>query len=125
MRREEIYTERLLRYFDPSLSKRIANPSFTATYTNELCKDIVDIDAVVEDGYLKQLEYCGRGCCISQCSAAMLVEYFRGKSLDDVQKFTDQDMFDLVGISIPDGRANCVLLGLQCLRYIYGQSQNT
>jgi nitrogen fixation NifU-like protein len=92
---------------------------------NEVCKDVIDIDAIVEANIIKQLEYCGRGCCISQCSAAMLVEYFRGKSLDDIATFTNQKMFDLVGITIPEGREACVLLGLQCLRDIYGQAQVT
>jgi nitrogen fixation NifU-like protein len=123
MRREEIYTEHLLKYFDPALARRIPSPTFTESCMNDVCKDVIDIDAIVENGHLKQLEYCGRGCCISQCSAAMLVEYFRGKSIDDVATFTNQKMFDLVGITIPEGREECVLLGLQCLRGIHGQTQ--
>jgi nitrogen fixation NifU-like protein len=122
MRREEIYTERLLQYFDPALARRIPTPSFTATCINDACNDIIDIDAIVDGGIFKQLEYCGRGCCVSQCSAAMLVEYFKGKSVKSVAAFTDQNMFDLVGIQIPSGRKGCVLLGLQCLRNIYGQA---
>jgi nitrogen fixation NifU-like protein len=122
-RREEVYTERLLKYWNPSLMSRMANAPLTETCVNDLCNDLVTIDAVVEDGYFRELEFFATGCCISQCSAAILIEYFRGRQIDEVPVFTRENMLDLVGIKITPAREGCVLLALECLRKIYGQTQ--
>jgi len=119
-RREEIYTERLLKYWNPSLMSRIANAPLTATCVNDLCNDLVTIDAIIENKHFQVLEFVAHGCCISQCSAAMLIEYFRGKSVDEALAFTRENMLDLVGIKITSAREGCVLLSLECLRKICG-----
>jgi NifU-like protein involved in Fe-S cluster formation len=122
-RREEIYTERLLKYWNPSLMSRLPNPPLTATCVNDLCNDLVTIDAIIENNCFKVLEFVAHGCCISQCSTAMLIEYFRGKTVDEAQSFTRESMLDLVGIKITPAREGCVLLSLDCLRKICGQAK--
>lgn len=119
-RRDEIYTERLLKYWNPSLMSRLPNPTITETCVNNLCNDLVTIDAIIIDGQLQVLEFFAAGCCISQCSAAILVEYFRGKTVEEVLAFTRENMLDLVGIKITKAREGCVLLSLDCLRKICG-----
>lgn len=117
-RRVEIFTDHFLKYWNPSLMKRLPNSQLTETCVNELCNDLVTIDAEIEDNQFKVLEFFATGCCTSQCSAAMLIEYFRNKTVDEVLTFTDKDMLELVGIAVMKPRQGCVLLGLECLRKI-------
>lgn len=122
-RREEVYTERLLKYWNPSLMSRMADAPLTATCVNDLCNDLVTIDAIIEGGKFAVLEFFAMGCCISQCSAAILIEYFRGRTVEEAKAFTRENMLDLVGIKVTKAREGCVLLALECLRKIYGQTE--
>jgi len=122
-RQENIYTERLLSYWEQALMKKLPNPTHTADFTSDICGDFVEMEAVIVDNRFESLEFFVRGCCLSQCAAAMLVEHFRGKTVDDALAYTDDQMCKLAGIEIPKPRKGCVLLGLQCLRKLCGQAQ--
>lgn len=123
--RAEMYTDKLLSYWDVSLMKTLTDYTHTFEYTSDLCGDYIRMDAIIENGVFKTLEFSVSGCCISQCSAAMLVEYFRGRTVEEALAFTREDMLFLVGIKITRTREGCVLLGLQCLRKLCGQTKDT
>jgi NifU-like protein involved in Fe-S cluster formation len=123
--REDMYTAKLLSYWDLSLMKTLTDYTHTFEYTSDICGDYIRMDAIIESGVFKTLEFSVSGCCISQCSAAMLVEYFRGRTVEEVLAFTQKDMLFLVGIKITRAREGCVLLGLQCLRKLCGQTKDT
>jgi len=118
-----VYTERLLSYWKLSLMRNLPGATHSVELIGNLCNDNIKMQAIVEDNYFKSLEFTAQNnCCISQSSAAILVEYFRGRTVKEALDFTDQDMLNLVGINIP-GREGCVLLSLQCLRKICGPTK--
>lgn len=115
-RQEQVYTERLLSYWDLNLMGLPREANHWVAQTNAVCGDEVTMSARIEDGCIKELGFVARSCCMAQCSAAMLVARFRGKPVTEALAFTDQQMFDLVAVTIPPKRKGCVLLGLRCLR---------
>ncbi|HLU10693.1 MAG TPA: iron-sulfur cluster assembly scaffold protein, partial [Oceanobacillus sp.] len=66
----------------------------------------------------------GDNCAISQASASMLGEKVLGKSLTEVRQIGRQDIFDMLGIPLPQNRVKCALLPLQVLTVaLYGQAE--
>ena len=125
MATSNIYTDRLLTYWDASLMGTLPNATQRAEALNAICGDVVAMEAVVEEGSLKSLAFYSKACCMCQCAAAMLVERFRGSLVEDALAFTEEEMRTMLGIEIPAARQTCVFLPLQCLRKLCGQAKDT
>ena len=67
-------------------------------------------------GTMKEIYFNGDGCCISQAAASMLVEKFNGKHIDEVKKFTANDMLQLFGARLTPNRQKCCLLSWRVLQ---------
>jgi len=83
---------------------------------SEVCGDLVQIEASVEDGILTEIWWKGEGCCFSQAAASMLVEFARGKTVDKMISFSAEELFDLFQAEIPIARCSCVLVSLEALQ---------
>jgi nitrogen fixation NifU-like protein len=115
---EELYQDHILdHYEDPYHRGHCQHCTHSHEDDNPLCGDVVrmelDIDAT---GKLREVYFNGDGCCISQASASMLVEKFDGHSVDEVKKFTANDMLDLFGARLTPNRQKCCLLPWRVLQ---------
>ena len=109
---EELYQERILdHYEDPYHRGDCTFCTHAHQDTNPLCGDVIRMELQIDDqGTMKEVYFNGDGCCISQAAASMLVEKFDGKHIDEVKKFTAQDMLDLFGARLTPNRQKCCLL---------------
>ncbi len=114
--RAEMYTERLLSYWDRKLHKRLSNPTHAAQYINSTCGDTVTMEARIENDIVVVLEFTAQGCCMSECSAAMLVEEARGKPLSWISELTFDKLYDILGVKLERKRIECVMASLNCLK---------
>jgi nitrogen fixation NifU-like protein len=115
---EELYQDHILdHYEDPYHRGHCQHCTHRHEDDNPLCGDVVrmelDIDAT---GKLREVYFNGDGCCISQASASMLVEKFDGHSVDEVKKFTANDMLELFGARLTPNRQKCCLLPWRVLQ---------
>jgi nitrogen fixation NifU-like protein len=115
---DEIYQERIQdHYEDPYHRGRCSCCTHAHEDTNPLCGDLIRLEMQIDDrGTLKQVYFNGDGCCISQAAASMLVEKFDGKPVDEVKKFTANDMLDLFGVRLTPNRQKCCLLSWRVLQ---------
>ena len=115
---EELYQERILdHYEDPYHRGRCARCTHAHEGNNPLCGDVIRLELEVDDrGTLKEVYFNGDGCCISQAAASMLVEKFDGRRIEDVKKFTAQDMLELFGVRLTPNRQKCCLLSWRVLQ---------
>jgi nitrogen fixation protein NifU and related proteins len=123
---DEIYQERIQEHYEePYHRGRCAGCTHTHEDTNPLCGDVIRLELQIDDrGTLKEVYFNGDGCCISQAAASMLVEKFDGSSVDDVKKFTANDMLDLFGVRLTPNRQKCCLLSWRVLQAaIYSPTQ--
>ncbi len=76
-------------------------------------------------GALREVFFDGDGCCISQAAASMIVEKFDGRTVEDVKKFTANDMLELFGVRLTPNRQKCCLLPWRVLQSaIYSPVEN-
>jgi nitrogen fixation protein NifU and related proteins len=115
---EELYQEHILdHYEDPYHRGRCAHPTHAHQDDNPLCGDVVRMELQIDDGgTLRNVYFDGDGCCISQAAASMIVERFDGRSVEDVKKFTANDMLELFGVRLTPNRQKCCLLPWRVLQ---------
>ena len=115
---DELYQERILDHYEEPFH-RGSCPAATHAHEDEnpLCGDTVRIElAILPDGTIGDAYFNGDGCCISQASASMLLERMQGKSVDDVKRFTADEMLALLGAKLTPNRQKCCLLAWRTLQ---------
>ena len=109
---QDIYEEHVLDHYEDPFHR---GPLKTATHAHEannpLCGDVIHVDLrLSDDGKIEEAWFDGDGCVISQASASMLIEKIEGKTLEEAQAFTAQEMLDLFGPKLTPNRQKCCLL---------------
>ena len=115
---EEIYQEHVLdHYEDPYHRGKCAHATHAHEDDNPLCGDVIRIELKIDrDKQIKEAWFDGDGCCISQSSASMLVEEIEGKSVEEAQEFTANQMLDLFQAKLTPNRQKCCLLSWRVLQ---------
>lgn len=126
MNRED-YIETLLDYYEnPRNRGQIADADLHASGGNPGCGDLVTIFAKLDDhGQISDLTFEGDGCTISQAAASMLTEVAQGKSLDEIEAMSYEEMIDLLGREVVSVRPRCATLGLSILKNAARDYQHT
>ena len=115
---DELYQERILDHYEEPFH-RGSCPALTHAHEDEnpLCGDTVRVElAIAPNGTIVDAYFNGDGCCISQASASMLIERIQGKTIDDVKRFTAEDMLTLFGAKLTPNRQKCCLLAWRTLQ---------
>lgn len=113
-----IYREHILdHYKNPRNFGKLDEYDIHYFDNNPLCGDEIGIWLKLDqDGKkIADIKFTGRGCAISQCSASMLTEEIKDKSLDEVKQIKSQDVLDMLAIPISPVRMKCAILSLKIL----------
>ena len=113
-----MYQENILDHFkNPRNFGKIENASVHHHEYNPLCGDEIEMDLVIDKNKkIADVKFSGHGCAISQASASMLTEQVKGKSIDEVEKLTKENILEMLGIPISPVRLKCALLSLDTLK---------
>ena len=116
---EDLYQEHILDHYEDPFHRGCC-PGATHEHEekNPLCGDVINIQLKldadgkkVEDGY-----FDGEGCVISLASASMLLEELHGKTVEEVEAFTAEDMLKLYGPRLTPNRQKCCLLSWKVMQ---------
>ncbi|MGD0653605.1 MAG: iron-sulfur cluster assembly scaffold protein [Thermoguttaceae bacterium] len=115
---EQLYQEHILdHYEDPFHRGNCPKCTHAHEDDNPLCGDVIRMELQIDGkGTMKEVYFNGDGCCISQAAASMLVEKFNGRHVDEVKKFTANDMLQLFGARLTPNRQKCCLLSWRVLQ---------
>lgn len=114
---ESLYREHILdHYRHPRNQGMLDGADVSYQLDNEVCGDVVRLDVRLKDGRVSEARFSGRGCVISTASASMLTEEILGKTVDELKALRDEDVFKMLGITLPPMRVKCGLLPLRVLQ---------
>ena len=114
---EDLYRNFILdHYRNPRNAGTLESPDASFEDTNPLCGDKIRMDVKLHDGVVSDVKFRGRGCAISQASASLLTEEIKGKTLNEINKMSKEDVLANLGITISAARLKCALLGLKVLK---------
>lgn len=120
---DDLYRQQIIdRYQHPHYRGSLDPHDISYEDDNPLCGDHIRIDIRVDGSdVITEAVFDGKGCSISQAAADMVVESIIGKSLDEVKKYSKEDVLDLLGIDLGPVRLKCALLSLKVLKAgVYG-----
>lgn len=111
------YRERILdHYHNPRHRGTLRAPDLVGEKDNPVCGDRVRIELRVdEEGRVVEAAFSGDGCIISMAAASMLTESVHGRSVDELQQLTQEDILAMLGIELGPARLHCALLPLEAL----------
>lgn len=115
---DDLYRELILDHYKHPHNYGTLDPAdISYEDDNPLCGDRIRIDLRLDDqGRVSEVRFSGKGCAISQASASMLTDEIKGKTLDELRKFSKEDLLDLLGVPLSPVRLKCALLSLKVLK---------
>jgi len=115
---DDLYRDYILEHYHrPHNFGVLEAPTVSYEGNNPLCGDRLTMMLGIEDGVVKEVAFTGRGCAISQASASLLTDEIRGKTVEEVEKMTPEDVLELLGVEISPARLKCALLSLDTVAH--------
>jgi len=114
---ENLYRECILdHYRDPRNRGTLEGADISSEQDNPVCGDVLRLDVRLSEGRVAEARFSGRGCILSMASASMLTEEIVGKTVGALRSLTDEDVFEMLGVTLGPTRAKCALLPLRVLQ---------
>jgi nitrogen fixation NifU-like protein len=115
--RKDVYKETILdHYRHPRNFGDLPNANAHARDANNLCGDVIEMQASVNAEMIDDVRFRGQGCAISMAAASMLTEFSKGKPISEVRKLGKDDLIKLLGADPGPARIECALLALDVLK---------
>jgi nitrogen fixation NifU-like protein len=113
---DDLYREHILDHYGNPRNKGILEDAdLHCEWDNPVCGDTVRLYLRLCDGRVSDVRFDGEGCVISMASASMFTEEIQGKTLEELRALKEEDIFEMLGITLGPARANCGLLPLRVL----------
>lgn len=111
-----MYSEKLLDHFkNPRNMGRIENADGIGKVGNPVCGDVMWIYIKVRDDRIADIKFETFGCGAAVATSSVITELARGKTLEEAEKITNQDVIDVLE-GLPPLKKHCSLLAEQGLR---------
>lgn len=117
----DLYRDNILdHYKHPRNFGKMKQPDASHEEYNTVCGDKVRIDVQfkIQNSKFKiqKILFSGEGCAINQASASMLTELVKGKTIEEIEKLTKEDIFRLIQTIPTPSRVKCATLPLEVLQ---------
>ena len=113
----DIYRENLIdHYNNPRNFGKLDDSDASVQEENISCGDSINMQIKIKGQNIEDIKFTGEGCAVAIASASILTEEMKGKSIDDIQKFSFDDLQKLLGVELSPSRIKCANLALEALK---------
>ncbi|MGD8564834.1 MAG: iron-sulfur cluster assembly scaffold protein [Candidatus Bathyarchaeota archaeon] len=112
--RKSGYSEKAIKYYLNKVNVGLVkDPSVHATYTGS-CGDTMEIFLKIESNKIRKAKFLAMGCVGAFSSGSGLTEMIKGKTLEEANKITEEDIINFLG-GVPKEKLDCVGLAKKTL----------
>jgi len=116
-----VYSEKVKqRFMNPTHRGTVKDADSHVTVQSEVCGDEIEISFKVKDGKISKCMFESLGCAISVATCDVICELAEGKTPDEADKLTRQDVIEGVG-DLPTVKIHCGDLSAKGLREAIAQ----
>ncbi|MGA1821228.1 MAG: iron-sulfur cluster assembly scaffold protein [Thermoplasmatota archaeon] len=110
------YTDIVMDHFkNPRNVGTLKDASGVGMVGNPVCGDMMEISLIVKDDVIMDIKFRTYGCASAIATTSMLTEMAKGKTLEEAEKLTwDDVVMELEGL--PPIKVHCSLLAIQGLK---------
>jgi len=101
---------------NPRNTKVLKHADFQANEVNTSCGDRVKVQFLIKGAKVQAISHQTDGCMVAKFSASVLSEKLVGKTVEEVQKMTPQDLTKLLGVELTMSRLKCAMLPLMAIQ---------
>lgn len=102
-------------YKNPRNFGELEHADVVLNESNSSCGDMIQIHIKKEGNKIKEMKWRGVGCAISTAAASMLSEKVVGMTKEDLDKFGEEGIIEMLGGEINPGRMKCATLAYRAL----------
>lgn len=112
----ESYTEKVMEHFNnPRNMGNLENPSGVGQVGNPVCGDVMRIEIRVENNVISDIKFKTLGCGAAVATSSMLTEMVKGKTVEEAEKITNQNVANELG-GLPASKFHCSVLAADVLK---------
>ncbi len=116
-----MYVDKVLKRFQkPKFAGELKGADAIGEVGNVRCGDIMRIYIKVKEGKIADIRFKTYGCVAAIVSSDYLCEMVKGKSLEEAEKITAQDVVKRIG-EIPLVKVHCSVLAQDALKKAIGE----
>jgi nitrogen fixation NifU-like protein len=109
------YSKKVMDHFmNPRNVGSIENPDGVGRVGNPVCGDLMEVSIRVEDGIITDVKFKTFGCGSAIATASMVTELAKGKTLEEADRITRQDVADELE-GLPPKKMHCSNLAADAL----------
>jgi len=117
MDRQEAIEFLMDHYENPRNSGPLKHADVSLTGGNPGCADIITMHARFDkEGKLEAVNWEGEGCTISRAAASYVTEITPGKTADEIEQMSFEDLIEQLGRELVMTRPTCATLALGTLK---------
>jgi nitrogen fixation NifU-like protein len=112
----DMYTEKVMNHFrNPRNMGEIKNPDGTGKVGNPTCGDVMVIYIKVKNEKIHDIKFQTYGCVAAVASSSIATELVKGKTLEEAEKLTRDDVAKELG-GLPALKMHCSNLASDALK---------
>lgn len=116
----DMYSKKVMDHFyRPRNTGEMKKPDAVGEVGNPVCGDVMKIYIKVKGGRIDDIRFQTMGCAAAIATSSMVTELAKGKTLEDAQKITRQDVADALS-GLPPIKMHCSNLAADALHAAIG-----
>ncbi len=113
---DELYQEELMDiYKDPAHKGILEDATHHSHGTNPMCGDEITLQLKINEGKITDVKFDGDACAVSVIASELLSDHIVGKTVQEAQAITKDDLLMMIGINLTTSRVKCATLALNAL----------